>query len=550
MNAPDALETKYATKADSSGPVDFRQFDRHTQRQAYQGLSRAAMVYSVAYLAAYGLSLVLEQFAGEGRIPPVHSLVVAAVSVAGSAVIAVLARRRAFAPENFCKVGMGFAILASAGIVGSQWSWRTYLELHKGGADVGWLSVWILTFPALLTLTPRQVFVSGAVSMLLMPASVLLGIWREGLPIIDGEPTGRLVVSFLSHVMLAGGICVGIAVYMSSRIYNLTRDVSRARLLGNYRLDRPIGQGGMGEVWRATHHLLARPAAVKLIRGGKVGSSSSVEPDMMLRRFEREAQATAALTSPHTIELFDFGINDDGTFYYVMELLEGMDLRTLVEKTGAVPQERAVHFLRQACASLADAHGHGLVHRDVKPANLFTCRRGLEYDFVKVLDFGLVKESAEDSDATQLTSEGITSGTPAFMAPEMAVGTADVDARADIYALGCVAYWLLTGTLVFEAKSGMAMVVKHAKEAPVPPSRRTDQEIHPLLDELVLGCLEKERGQRAATVLELDRRLRRVQEQIGPWSPERAERWWRSHLPELTSMRSSPLTATSSGLAS
>jgi serine/threonine-protein kinase len=239
--------------------------------------------------------------------------------------------------------------------------------------------------------------------------------------------------------------------------------------------------------------------------------------------------------------VFDFGINDDGTFYYVMELLEGMDLRSLVEKTGAIPQARCVHFLRQACASLADAHGHGLVHRDVKPANLFTCRRGLEYDFVKVLDFGLVKETREQGDATQLTSEGVTTGTPAFMAPEMAIGDADVDARADLYALGCVGYWLLTGALVFDATSGVAMVVKHARETPIAPSRRTEAEIHPGLDSLILACLAKNRDDRPLGILELDRELGRLQAEIGPWSQERAERWWRTHLPELTALSQTPL---------
>ncbi len=218
-----------------------------------------------------------------------------------------------------------------------------------------------------------------------------------------------------------------------------------------------------------------------------------------MRRFEREAHATAALSSPHTIKVFDFGLTDDGAFYYVMELLAGRDLESLVREFGPVPADRAVFLLRQVCHSLADAHARGLVHRDIKPANIYVCRMGLEYDFVKVLDFGLVKVRHRSGDTQTLaTIEHGTTGTPAYMAPEIILGENDVDRRADVYALGCVAYYLLTGQLVFEADTPMKMFMQHVQATPLPPSQRTELPIPPALDDLVMSCLEKDPEQAAA----------------------------------------------------
>ena len=214
----------------------------------------------------------------------------------------------------------------------------------------------------------------------------------------------------------------------------------------------------MGEVWRARHRLLIRPAAIKLIRQRALGAMAG-DPELLVRRFEREARATAALTSPHTVQLYDFGVTEDGRLYYVMELLDGLDLDTLVRQHGPLPAERVVHLLRQVCSALQDAHGNGLVHRDIKPANVVVSRAGTTFDFVKVLDFGLVKlDSARsaDKDAIKLSAEGSWSGTPGYMAPEVVLGAADTDHRVDLYALGCVAYWLLTGKMVFEGENAHA----------------------------------------------------------------------------------------------
>jgi serine/threonine-protein kinase len=282
--------------------------------------------------------------------------------------------------------------------------------------------------------------------------------------------------------------------------------------------------------------MLVRPAAVKLIRATAFGSIDSAESRRLTERFEREAQATAALRSAHTVQLYDFGITEDGTFYYVMELLDGLDLQTFITRFGPVSAERAIHILHQACHSLSDAHSHGLVHRDIKPANLFLCRMGLEYDFVKVLDFGLVKvQRPQDPQATLVTlatgsGSHLPTGTPAYMPPEIALGERTVDGRADLYALGCVGYWLLTGELVFKEESPMAMLVQHVRGTVVPPSQRTEIAIPASLEQLILSCLEKDPRERPQSADDLARRLAEI-DGANAWTDVRARRWWETNLP-------------------
>jgi serine/threonine-protein kinase len=249
-----------------------------------------------------------------------------------------------------------------------------------------------------------------------------------------------------------------------------------------------------------------------------------------VRRFEREAQVIARLRSPHTVELFDFGIATDGAFYYVMELLDGLDADSLVRRFGPVPAERVIYLLRQVCHSLSEAGSCGLVHRDIKPANIFLCRYGEEYDFVKVLDFGIVgtSQGARDADSVQ-TGDGTVRGTPAFIAPEQAMGL-QLDSRADIYAAGCVAYWLLTGQFVFTADTPMGLVMKHVQTLPAPPSARTELPIPKALDDLVLSCLAKDPASRPQTARELSRRLAEV-EGASAWTQDRAREWWDRYRP-------------------
>jgi serine/threonine-protein kinase len=270
------------------------------------------------------------------------------------------------------------------------------------------------------------------------------------------------------------------------------------------------------------------------VRPEVLGAGSDAEARLILRRFEREARATAGLSSPHTIQVYDFGITEEGTFYYVMELLSGRDLESLVREFGPAPANRAMFLLRQVCHSLADAHARGLVHRDIKPANIYVCRMGLEYDFVKVLDFGLVKfKSRNPMNQTLVTVDHKTTGTPAYMAPEIILGDADVDRRADVYALGCVAYFLLTGQLVFEADSPMKMLLQHVQAPPVPPSQRTELPIPKELDDLVLACLAKNPDDRPQNAEELFR-LACGCISCEDWGDDAARSWWHTHLPEFT----------------
>jgi serine/threonine-protein kinase len=317
-------------------------------------------------------------------------------------------------------------------------------------------------------------------------------------------------------------------------LQRIGRRLREAQEMGSYQLVEKLGTGGMGEVWRAKHRLLARNAAIKLVRPEVLGARTEAEARVMIRRFEREAQATAQLGSPHTIQVFDFGTAEDGTFYYVMELLAGRDLESLIREFGPLPANRAIYLLRQVCHSLADAHARGLVHRDIKPANIYVCRMGLEYDFVKVLDFGLVKFNRHSGGADTLaTLDHTTSGTPAYMAPETILGDVHVDRRADVYSLGCVAYYLLTGQLVFEADTPMRMLMEHVNAQPIRPSQRTELPIPRELDELVMACLQKDPNLRPQDAEALFRMACECHTCEG-WTPDLARSWWEVHMREFT----------------
>jgi serine/threonine-protein kinase len=331
---------------------------------------------------------------------------------------------------------------------------------------------------------------------------------------------------------IVGSTFAVVFAYMGARvIYRLGREVAIARALGSYQLEEKLGEGGMGEVWRATHRLLARPAAIKLIRSTLTGNASAGVSAEARQRFEREAQVIASLRSPHTVNLFDFGISNDGAFYYAMELLDGLDANSLVRQFGPVPAERAVYLLKQVCHSLTEAQSHGLVHRDIKPSNIFVCRYGEDYDFVKVLDFGIVKTHHDASSMdTALTRETVIRGTPAFMAPEQALGADHLDGRADIYALGCVAYWLLTGHLVFSADSAQGLLLQHIQTPAAAPSSHTELPVPAELDRIVLACLAKSPDDRPQSARELSLQLEAVDCAV-PWSEARRREWWDRHRP-------------------
>jgi serine/threonine-protein kinase len=396
----------------------------------------------------------------------------------------------------------------------------------------------------------RSPYMHGISIVALVWAALIPTHWRRGLPIFIHIglvfPLVMGIGAALSPAARAAWITTdALIVFVSNYVFVLSSSIlsiilshlvwsaqQQARKVGSYELEERLGQGGMGEVWRARHHLLARRAAIKLIRPEALGGDQQTRR-VALARFEQEAQATASLRSPHTIDLYDFGISDTGVFYYVMELLVGRDMQTLVRDFGQLPPERVLYLLEQVCESLAEAHVAGLVHRDIKPSNIYVCREGLRYDFVKVLDFGLARDRRPEAvRLTMNTSERLT-GTPAYMAPEVILAATEVDPRADIYALGCVAYFLLTGQLVFEGTTPMKTLLKHVEEAPVPPSQRTEVAVPPALDALILTCLEKDPDRRpkdAQAVLHLVRECR-----VGTlWNDDRAREWWEMHLPELS----------------
>ncbi|MGQ9574021.1 MAG: serine/threonine-protein kinase [Thermoguttaceae bacterium] len=327
--------------------------------------------------------------------------------------------------------------------------------------------------------------------------------------------------TWIALLMVVAGVGAALGV---DTIGTLRRRAFEAQQLGQYRLKRRLGAGGMGEVYLAEHQLLKRPCVVKLIRPEKAGDRRA------LARFQREVRATARLSHWNTVEVYDYGNTADGTFYYVMEYLPGVTLGELVARHGPLPPERAIYFLRQACDALREAHAIGLVHRDLKPGNLFVAQRGGVFDVVKILDFGLVKPLAEDQ-PVHLTLEGSIAGSPQFMSPEQATGEGQPDVRSDIYSLGAVGYFMLTGRPPFEADRPIPLLIAHAREQVVPPSRHRP-EIPADLEQIVLRCLAKSPEDRYPSVVALDEALSQC-EAAGLWNRQRAAEWWQQQGLEL-----------------
>jgi len=390
--------------------------------------------------------------------------------------------------------------------------------------NVSWSCVVIVFFLTVVPAPVPQLLAGGlvAASMTPLALAVMIPAMQHDVP-----PAGTIL-----SMLLPPYLCALLGLIPAKVMWHLSRELGRARRLGSYELVERLGAGGMGEVWRARHRMLVRPAAIKLIRPEVLGTAAPGSE--LLERFRREAQATASLESPHTVELYDFGVTEDGVFYHVMELLRGIDLHSLVRRFGPLPEERAVHVLLQACDSLDDAHRSGLIHRDVKPANLFLGRTRRRYDHLKVLDFGLVKSLApgRDPGEVEATRDGQITGTPAYMSPEMVTGESELDGRSDLYSLGCVAYWLLTGGHVFEEATAMKTAVAHAAQDPTPPSQRAGRPILAPLEAIVMECLAKDPGGRPGSAAALGWRLAALP-LPSPWTEERAASWWRDNLPEL-----------------
>ena len=451
------------------------------------------------------------------------------LGIAVALVVAAVIRSGRFPLATAMRIGLVFEIVSSYAIAAAEFADPVQLETHRGFLGLSWVAVWVLLFTVVVPTSPRRAVIASLASVTAVPAVIGFMIVSNltSLRIEPGQFFLGLVFPYLLVVCMAW---VGARV-----IYRLGTEVRRARELGSYQLEEKLDEGGMGEVWRARHRMLARPAAIKLIRPSVALDGRAHVSEESIRRFEREAQVIAQLRSPHTIDIFDFGMADDGAFYYAMELLEGLDADALLRRYGPTPPERAVHVLRQICHSLSEAQSHGLVHRDIKPANIFLCCYGEEYDFVKVLDFGIVRAARDVTDAIAApTRDDVIQGTPAFIAPEQAMG-GNVDGRADIYAVGCVAYWLLTGQLVFTADTAIGMLMQHAQKAPLPPSFRTELPIPKDLEDLVLSCLAKDPAQRPQTARELSLRLAEL-EGANAWTQDRAREWWATHQPMAQSV--------------
>jgi tRNA A-37 threonylcarbamoyl transferase component Bud32 len=489
----------------------------HVQRLAVTGAVGAGL---------WTFGFVMDMAARPFQAGPAVSVMSVAIQMLGiliSAALVLYIRRGPHAPEVKADVGIAYMVLNAVAVALLN-TWARPVTPQALGL-ISWNTIVILIGSMLLPTTPRKMLVASIAAASMDP----LGIWIAHL-------RGIAVPSFTHTLMLfmPNYACAVVATLPAHVLQRVGRRLRQAQELGSYHLVELLGRGGMGEVWRAEHRLLARGAAIKVVRPELLGASTETEARTMLRRFEREARATAALSSPHTIRVFDFGVTADRRFYYVMELLSGRDLETLVREFGPVPADRVLFLLRQVCHSLADAHARGLVHRDVTPANIYACRMGLEYDFVKVLDFGLVKlNDAAAMQQTLMTGVHTTTGTPAFMAPEIILNEGEVDQRADVYALGCVAYFLLTGQLVFEAETPMKMFLQHLQATPVPPSQRTELPIPRDVEQLVLACLEKDpakRPQDAQALLRMVLRCRGLEH----WDHDAARGWWETNLPELT----------------
>jgi serine/threonine-protein kinase len=401
-----------------------------------------------------------------------------------------------------------------------RWGWLSRL------AERDWQGVWLLArafsfgwyalvvmYGVLIPNTWRRcAVVVGVMALCPVLANATIAYWDTAIAV-------RLHVLFVLECVTSMALAAALAIYGAHRIETLREQAAQARKLGPYQLKRLLGAGGMGEVYLAEHVLLRRPCALKIIRPERAAQPRD------LARFEREVQATATLTHPNTVQVFDYGHADDGTFYYAMEYLPGLNLEELLAEAGPLPAGRAIALLRQVCQALHEAHAIGLIHRDIKPSNIIVGERGGLHDVAKLLDFGLVQAAQTLPDASRLTQEGDIAGTPAFMSPEQAASADNLDSRSDIYSLGALAHFLLTGQPPFTSASALKVLAAHLYEPPpLLADHRSD--VPTELQAIVLRCLAKKPAERFADVQGLEKALADCPG-VEPWSEAKATAWWR-----------------------
>jgi serine/threonine-protein kinase len=490
-------------------------------REASRRLGIMSLMGAILWVTAWILNyFALQVMTAEHPLPGGLHMpdYIAFVSAAFSISLFVYTRKSKRSPAFMLELGLWYLGLTALAI-GFMWHGDAGSDVQPIFPMFTWIGPLVLMFAAIIPTPPWKMLGAALIAVSMGPLGMLFARWQG---VWQFEARDVILMHYPDYMLAL------VAPVISLVVTRLGQQVSKAREMGSYHVGELIGRGGMGEVYHATHRMLARPAAIKLIRPEMIAQGDSGAAQLAVKRFRREAEVAANLRSPHTVALYDFGITDDGALYFVMELLEGMDLEKLVRTHGPLAPARVIYILSQICESLEEAHSLGLVHRDIKPANIHVGRLGLRHDFVKVLDFGLVKsvDTKEKSpDHTAETAEGITPGTPDYMAPEMTLGNA-VDARADIYAVGCVGYFMLSGKPVFEAANVFHMIARHLNDEPVPPSQVVRQPVPKLLEDLILSCLKKKPDERPQSAADLARGLAAMP--VEPWGEDQAEAWWRA----------------------